>query len=49
MANSTSSDQIDTSWLSKPVTVPVALLLFMLGGGATFVGFPRHARRERHP
>ena len=40
MANSTSSDQIDTSWLSKPVTVPVALLLFMLGGGATFVGFP---------
>jgi len=40
MANSTPSDQIDTSWLSKPVTVPVALILFMIGGSATFLGFP---------
>jgi len=36
----TTSAQIDTTWLSKPVTVPVALLLFLLGGGATVLGSP---------
>lgn len=38
--DSSTSAQLDTSWLSKPVTVPVALLLFLVGGGATFLGFP---------
>lgn len=35
-----SSSPIDATWLSKPVTVPVALLLFLVGGSATFLGFP---------
>jgi hypothetical protein len=37
---SSSASPLDATWLSKPVTVPVALLLFMVGGGATFLGFP---------
>ena len=30
----------DLSWMNRPVTVPLALVLFMLGGGATFLGLP---------
>ena len=46
MATPTSSTELDASWLSKPVTVPVALILFLVGGGATFLGFPAAMKGE---